>query len=123
MFCRKCGANNNDNAYKCVQCGDVLQDVRQVQPVQELPEVASHLALAILVTIFCCLPLGIVSIVYAAQVNSKLESGNYNGAADCSRKAAIWGWSAFGIGIAWILIYAGMMIIGLIAQHRNFGNF
>ena len=30
---------------------------------------SSHLALAILVTIFCCLPFGIVSIVKASQVS------------------------------------------------------
>lgn len=123
MFCRKCGANNDDNAFKCVQCGEIIQDIRQVQPVQpvqELPEVASHLVLAILVTLFCCLPLGIVSIVYAAQVNSKLESGNYNSALDCSKKAAIWGWSALGIGLVWMIIYAGIMVVTFTLQHRNF---
>ena len=31
----------------------------------------NNLVWAILSTLFCCLPLGIVSIVYAAQVNGK----------------------------------------------------
>ena len=31
----------------------------------------NHLVWAILSTLFCCLPLGIASIVFAAQVNSK----------------------------------------------------
>lgn len=35
----------------------------------------TYLAPAILTTIFCCLPFGIVSIVYAAQVNGKLAAG------------------------------------------------
>ncbi|NER07984.1 MAG: CD225/dispanin family protein [Okeania sp. SIO3C4] len=35
--------------------------------------VPSYLTQAILITVFCCLPFGIVAIVYAAQVNSRLE--------------------------------------------------
>ena len=37
--------------------------------------VPNHLVWAILSTLFCCLPLGIVSIVFAAQVNGKLAAG------------------------------------------------
>ena len=53
----------------------------------------NHLVWAILSTIFCCLPLGIVSIVFAAQVNSKWAAGDFAGAqdsADKARKFAIW---------------------------------
>jgi len=35
---------------------------------------------AILCTLFCCLPFGIVAIVFAAQVDGKLAAGDYNGA-------------------------------------------
>jgi hypothetical protein len=48
---------------------------------------------AILTTIFCCLPVGIVSIVFAAQVNGKYAAGDHQGALDASNKAkqfAIW---------------------------------
>ena len=40
----------------------------------------NYLVWAILTTLFCCLPLGIVSIVFAAQVDGKLASGDYAGA-------------------------------------------
>ena len=53
----------------------------------------NYLVWAILVTIFCCLPLGIASIVFAAQVNGKYAAGDFAGAMDSSRKAkqfAIW---------------------------------
>ena len=43
---------------------------------------------AILSTLFCCLPLGIASIVFAAQVNSKYAAGDIAGAQDSSEKAA-----------------------------------
>jgi predicted secreted protein len=53
----------------------------------------NHLVWAILSTLFCCLPLGIVSIVFAAQVNSKWTSGDTAGAQEASdkaRKFALW---------------------------------
>jgi hypothetical protein len=53
----------------------------------------NYLVWAILSTILCCLPLGIASIVFAAQVNGKYQSGDIAGAQESSRKAkqfAIW---------------------------------
>jgi len=70
--------------------------------------VPNYLVQAILVTIFCCLPFGIVSIVYAAQVNGKLGAGDFAGALETSRKAKTWAWVSFwvglGITILWVLI-------------------
>ena len=63
------------------------------------PEIPSYLAQAILVTIFCCLPFGIVSIVYAAQVNGKVAAGDIAGARDASEKAKTWAWVALGFGL------------------------
>ena len=50
----------------------------------------NHLALAIITTILCCLPAGIVSIVYATQVNSKWQAGDYQGAQRASKNAQTW---------------------------------
>ncbi|WP_242889959.1 CD225/dispanin family protein [Actinomadura litoris] len=50
----------------------------------------NHLVWAILTTLFCCLPAGIVSIVFAAQVNSKWSSGDHAGAVSASNNAKIW---------------------------------
>ncbi|KAA8921327.1 CD225/dispanin family protein [Xanthomonas sacchari] len=54
------------------------------------PQVSNNLVWAILTTLFCCLPLGIVSIVYASQVNTKLAAGDVAGARDSSDKAKKW---------------------------------
>ncbi|MCW0393893.1 CD225/dispanin family protein [Xanthomonas sacchari] len=54
------------------------------------PQVSNNLVWAILTTLFCCLPLGIVSIVYASQVNTKLAAGDVAGARDSSDKARKW---------------------------------
>ena len=45
----------------------------------------NHLVGAILATLFCCVPFGIVAIVQAAQVNSAYNSGNYDGGAAACR--------------------------------------
>jgi hypothetical protein len=56
------------------------------QPVGGTPP-PNYLVWAILSTIFCCLPLGIASIVFAAQVNGKWASGDAAGAQASSDKA------------------------------------
>jgi hypothetical protein len=67
---------------------------------------------AILVTLFCCLPFGIVAIVYAAQVDGKAAAGDYGAAQEASNKARTWSWVSFGLGLAMILAWlAGAIII------------
>ena len=54
----------------------------------------NNLVWAILVTVFCCLPLGIVSIVKATQVSGLWAQGRYaeaQQAADDAKKWAMWG--------------------------------
>jgi hypothetical protein len=63
---------------------------------------------AIFSTLCCCLPIGIVAIVFAAQVNTKLQAGDMPGALEASRKAKLWFWLAvvgFFISSAiWVLL-------------------
>jgi hypothetical protein len=102
MYCRKCGSQNDDNAYKCVKCGEVLQQAEGgATPPQKIP---NYLARSILVTLFCCLPLGIPAIVFSAQVNAKLQTGDIQGAKDSSRKAKVWGGWAFGVGFLFLIL-------------------
>lgn len=54
------------------------------------PKPSNNLVWAILTTLFCCLPFGIVSIVYAAQVDSKYNSGDYAGSLAASENAKKW---------------------------------
>ena len=67
----------------------------------------NYLIESILVTIFCCQILGIVSIVYASQVNSKYASGDFDGAQSASKEAKKWViWSV----VSGIIIQAGVWI-------------
>ena len=97
MYCPQCGTQNADNAGFCSKCGQnfggaVAQPTPQgvVIPPGPAPQIPNYLVPAILVTIFCCLPAGIVSIIYAAQVNTKLAAGDILGAQAASKNAKTW---------------------------------
>ncbi len=120
MFCTKCGKENEANATHCVECGEAMtftQPQAAAAPAQpqaapgQPTQVPNYLVQAILVTIFCCLPFGIVAIVFAAQVNGKLQAGDINGAMESSRKAKMWSWLGFGIGLAFALLYAVFVLL------------
>jgi hypothetical protein len=51
------------------------------------------------VTLFCCLPFGIVSIVFAAQVNAKAAAGDVQGVLEALRKARVWTQVSFLCGL------------------------
>ena len=90
---------------------------QQAQPQASYPPppyqapVPNYLVPAILTTLFCCLPFGIVSIVYAAQVNDKLAAGNRAGALESSRKAKMWAWISFGTGL---VVIAGSLLVSVV---------
>jgi hypothetical protein len=73
----------------------------------------NYLIPAILVTLFCCLPGGIVSIIFATQVNSKYAAGDVQGAAEASRKAKMFTMISAGIGLVGIVLW--FLLVGLSA--------
>jgi uncharacterized membrane protein len=88
---------------------------------QQQPQVPppNYLVWAILTTILCCLPFGIVSIIFAAQVNTKWAAGDFTGAQNSSKNAKLWAWLSFAAGILAfifgliIIIIGGLAVIGL----------
>ena len=54
------------------------------------PAIQTYMLPAILVTLFCFLPTGIAAIVFASQVSSKRNVGDYNGALHASKQARLW---------------------------------
>lgn len=83
------------------------------------PKPPSYLALAIISTVLCCLPSGIVSIVYATKVNDAYMNEDYQGAINASKNAKTWGIVSVGIALlGWILYVAifGIAFLGAIAN-------
>jgi predicted secreted protein len=76
------------------------------------PKPDNYLVWAILSTLFCCLPLGVASIVFAAQVDGKYNSGDFAGAQQSSEKAKKFAmWSAIAgvvIAVLYILFFVAL---------------
>ena len=129
MYCTTCGREVASDARFCDNCGAAVMDQQTGGP-QYAPgmpyqgqagyggpvSVPNYLVQAILVTICCCLPAGIVAIVYAAQVNGKVASGDYEGALRYSRSAKTWCWVSLGVGIAVTLIYGAFIALGVLSE-------
>ena len=101
-FCPNCGAAAGPNAAPNIGPGMADGSGAGYGAPAHVP---NYLVWAILATICCCLPTGIVAIVFAAQVNGKLASGDYAGALGASRNARTWCWVSFGIGILSVVIH------------------
>ena len=88
MFCTKCSTEISNKAEACPQCGVPIagQKATTASPVV----VSNHMVLAVLTTVFCCLIGGIISIVYASKVNTKLAQGDIAGAQAASKTALLW---------------------------------
>ncbi len=108
--CPHCGGRTAPGDGKCIHCGADLTTgpsfpggpvPPNAQPTQRP---ASALTEAILVTVCCCLPFGIVSIVKAAQANGLADAGEYEGAQRLTRDAHSWAlWGLFS-GIALVVL-------------------
>ena len=117
MYCHKCGAENEDNAYRCRECGAELQPANgDAAP----PPVPNYLVPSILVTIFCCLPFGIPAIVFAAQANSKKAAGDFQGGLASAEKAKLWCWISFGVGIFFVIIQLAFLVVGALADMEGY---
>ena len=84
----------------------------------------TYMVWAVLVTVFCCLPFGIVSIVKASQVSSLYSQGRYQEAVAASEAAKKWAiWSAIaGVVISIIVIVLQIVGIGLLGTAALAGS-
>ena len=110
MKCPNCSTENPIKALKCVKCETILPWIDPDTKAKRY--IPNYLAPAILVTIFCCFPLGIVGLIYATQVNGRLIAGEYDKAVTSSLNARLWCWITFGVGIAFWTFY--LFIYGII---------
>ncbi|MCR6483256.1 CD225/dispanin family protein [Amycolatopsis sp. OK19-0408] len=83
------------------------------------PPPSNNLVWAILTTIFCCLPFGIVSIVQAAKVNSLWAQGQTAAAQEAANAAKKWAIISAIVGVVLSVLY----IILVVAGAFTFGSF
>lgn len=80
-------------------------------------EVPNHLPLSIIAAVLtlccCCIPFGIIPLIFSIQVNSKLASGDYAGAQSASDNAKLWAWICIGVALS---LFVVNMIVRLATQ-------
>lgn len=132
MTCPNCGTNNLDTASICANCGRPLSASAPPPPPMPPPQSASYtpppprvtpmggggmapgekipnyLILSIFTTLCCCMPIGIVAIIFSAQVNSKLAQGDIAGARNASGKAKMFAMIAIA---TWVVLVAISVLI------------
>lgn len=116
MFCTSCGSQLPPGAAVCPSCG---ARVIVPAPVGAPPSINNYLVPSILVTLCCCLPLGIVGIIFAAQVNSKLAAGNTAGAMEAAKYARLFTWIGFACGLVGAIIYVAIYGTAILSNVRH----
>ena len=105
MKCPSCGAPNPGNAYRCESCNVTLHE--GVEPF------ASPLLGAILTTLFCCTPFGVVAIVYSVNAKTQAQQSNMIGAGLHAQEARKWiKWSV----ICWFIAALFGVVIQLVGD-------
>ena len=87
------------------------------QPAGQQPN--NYLVWSILVTLFCCLPFGIVAIVKSSQVSGLWAQGRYaeaQASADAAKKWVIWSVVA---GVVVAIIYGILIAAGALNTNTN----
>ena len=81
------------------------------KPVNWVP----YLVLSIISTLCCCLPFGVVGIVFSAKINSAMLAGNLEEAQNNAKMARIWIIVSFAIGLLTWLIYMVLIVTGAVS--------
>ncbi|MGH9508789.1 MAG: CD225/dispanin family protein [Terriglobales bacterium] len=130
IYCPQCGTPNADTALVCGNCQAALPQATPAamqppgapeanvafRPPAPPVQINNYLIPAIAVTICCCLPGGIVAIVYAAQVNTKLQAGDIAGAQLASDNAKLWCIIAAAVGLVGSIGYLALSFMGALGN-------
>ena len=96
-------------------CGCTPQPQATPCTTKELPP-KTWLLESILATLFCCLPFGVVGIIYAARVESNWYAGQKELARSSASTAKTWTLISFFFGLAGALGYGILMAFGLMSS-------
>ena len=118
-FCDHCGTRVHNLPVEAIDVSESVKPqaptpppvapVQQNVPQDNFIDVPTHLAQSIVLTVLCCMPAGIVAIVYSAGASNAKGRGQYELAskkADVARTWLIVGWI---VGILW---WVFMLAIG-----------
>lgn len=82
MKCRICGEEIPNGAGACPVCGEAVDHGKEING-------TLYLVFSVLATLLCCLPFGIIGIVFSSRINSQQKNGDYEGARISAKMAGI----------------------------------
>ena len=80
-------------------------------PPSGTPDKVPNYLVPAIISAVCCFPLGIIGVIFAAQVNGKVAAGDIAGAMDASKKAKLFSYIFLGLAI---LGWGGYLILWLV---------
>jgi uncharacterized protein YqhQ len=84
--------------------------------------VPNNMILAIVATVVslaCCLPHGVVSLIFAMQVNKKAAAGDIDGANKAAKQAKMFAWISIIVGVVWFVVAMIFGLFGVIISWVN----
>ena len=106
MFCPTCGKELPPNALSCPSCA-----AQRSTPIQ-LPQSGNGpLIRAVLVTLCCCLPCGVVGIVYACKAEGCAKAGDWAGMAQMRQRSKTWTLVGFIGGLIAQVLGVGLQVL------------
>lgn len=113
-------AQNYGSGYQNTYTSDYQNNQYQTPPVYQSsyePEKpinwVPYLVLSIITTLCCCLPFGIVGIVYSTKINSAVNARDWEGAQKAAKTAKIWIIASAIVGFIVEVIYVVMIYAGI----------
>ena len=99
-----------DTAATAMVSSQMVQHNNKAQ--DDMPAMPStYLVWSVIMTVLCCLPAGIVAIIFSTQVSSKYYAGDIEGAKKASDRAQIWIIVAFVIGVLFNTLYLPLALL------------
>ena len=83
--------------------------------------VPDYLVGSILATLFCCMPVGVASVVFAARANGKKSAGDYEGALQDVKKAKMWMFISVGLYLLAAFLYGAIYLLILLIAMMSEG--
>ena len=117
MVCNVCGHTNEPDVKFCTSCGNAItqeggqNNAQNPMQYETPPNIPNYLAFSIIVTILCCLPLGIAAIIKSTQVDKFIATGNYQSAMESSKQAKLFCILSAVLGVIVSIIYVIVIVL------------
>ena len=91
-------------------------------PAAAAATIPNNMVMAIVATVVslgCCLPHGLIALIFAMQVNKKETAGDIDGATKAAKQAKMFAMISIIVAVVWIVVATIFGLFGLILGYVN----